>query len=330
MDSAESSPLFAPASTATLRMVVYVALAIMLMVADHRAGWLDQVRSVVGLLGEPLYRVAQLPGEIAEAVYFGVSERQRLAKEADVLREELLLTRARLNRMRAVQRENSTLRELLGAAEGLGLRVQLAELVSVDLDPFRHRVVLNLGTREGIRAGMPVVDAFGVMGQVERVNAFSSQVLLLSDPAHAIPVQNLRSGLRLIAYGTGDARSLRLPTIPLSADVESGDLLVTSGLGGRFPAGFPVAEVVTVSRDRSGMFLEAEAIPVAALDRSHQVLVLWSEDGLPATAVMSQGDTAQGDSATPPLSEPDEVELQPVEQPDSGEEELPTPVESSP
>lgn len=277
MSSSEIQPLFAQGPVATLRLVIYLGLAIMLMVADHRADWLGQARALAGLLAEPLYRAVHLPVELAGALQVGVAERQRLSRETAQLREELLLTRARLNRLQAVQRENSALRQLLGVAQGAGMRVQLVSVLNVDLDPFRHRVLVDRGSRDGLRPGMPVVDATGVMGQVERVSPLSAQVLLLSDPAHAIPVQVLRSGVRLIAHGTGDTGRLKLPTIPLSADVEIGDILVTSGLGGRFPAGFPVGELTALGRDASGMFLEAQARPTAGLERSRHLLVLHAE-----------------------------------------------------
>jgi len=185
-----------------------------------------------------------------------------------------LLAQARLNRLDALVAQNARLKDLLDAQNNLGLSVQLAHLVDVDLDPFRPRVVLNAGSNQGITVGQPVIDAHGVMGQIVEVLANTSVAMLITDPTHAIPVVIERSGLRTIAYGTGAIDRLDLPNIPISADVQVGDRLVTSGLGGRFPAGFPVGEILKIGTDATGMFTAAQARPAAALDRSGDVLLL--------------------------------------------------------
>ena len=163
--------------------------------------------------------------------------------------------------------------------------MQLASLVDIDLDPFRHRIVLDAGSRRGVREGRAVIDGEGGVGQVTAVTALNSTAMLISDPSHAIPVQVVRSGLRTIAYGTGSIDRLLLPNIPLSADVRSGDELITSGLGGTFPAGFPVGRITELSPDETRLFVVAQARPSAALDRSGEVLLVWD-----TTAAGDDGD----------------------------------------
>jgi rod shape-determining protein MreC len=273
--SSSSGSLFAEGGAGTLRLLVYLTLALILMVADHRGGYLQQMRYWAGLLGGPIYLVASAPARLAESLHETFSTRARLADDNAALREQLLVGNARVHRLEAVQLENQRLRALLGGTRGLRLSVQLANLVDIDLDPFRHRIVLDGGSNRGVRAGLAVIDGSGVVGQVIAVTPMNATAMLVSDPSHAIPVQVVRSGLRTIAYGTGDVHRLLLPNIPLSADVKTGDQLITSGLGGTFPAGFPVGRIEQLRSDETRLFVVAEAVPAAALDRSGEVLLVW-------------------------------------------------------
>lgn len=270
----DTATLFAEGTASTLRLIVYLGVATILMVVDHRVGYLEQMRRLGGALVEPVYRIAAFPADVARATRTAVVSQDTLAKENRELRDALLLAQARLNRLDALVAQNARLKDLLDAQASLGLSVQLARLIDVDLDPFRPRVVLNAGANQGVGVGQPVIDAHGIMGQVVEVLANTSVVMLITDPTHAIPVMVERSGLRTIAYGTGAIDRLELPNIPISADVQVGDRLVTSGLGGRFPAGFPVGEILSISTDASSLFAAAEARPAAALDRSDDVLLL--------------------------------------------------------
>lgn len=270
----DTATLFAEGTASTLRLIAYLALAATLMVVDHRAGYLEDLRRLTGVLVEPVYRIAALPADVARATRTAVVSQDTLAKENRELRDALLLAQARLNRLDALVAQNARLKDLLDAQTSLGLSVQLARLIDVDLDPFRPRVVLNVGANQGVTVGQPVIDAHGIMGQVIEVLGNTSIVMLITDPTHAIPVMVERSGLRTIAYGTGAIDRLELPNIPISADVQVGDRLVTSGLGGRFPAGFPVGEILAISTDASSLFAAAQARPAAALDRSGDVLLL--------------------------------------------------------
>jgi len=280
--SSGANPLFVEGGAGTLKLMAYLAAAIMLMAADHRGGYLTQVREFAGLAAGPIYRIAAAPAAFARYVSDRTTSRNLLIEENRTLREQLLLANARLDRLGAVQVENLRLRELLGGTRGLQLSVQLASLVGIDLDPFRHRILLDVGSRRGVREGLAVIDANGVVGQVVDVTPLNSTVMLISDPSHAIPVQVVRSGLRAIAYGTGEVGRLELPSIPLGGDVRVGDELVTSGLGGRFPAGFKVGTIETLNPDDTRLFIVAGARPAARLDRGGQVLLVWNsgdEDG---------------------------------------------------
>lgn len=293
MSRPDNAMLFAEGRAGTLRLVAYLALAVTLMVLDHRGQYLAGVRQHTAVLVEPAWRLASLPANVARATRTAVVTQDQLASENRQLREQLLLAQARLNRLDVLVAQNARLKELLDAQQNLGLAVQFAHLVDVDLDPFRHRIVLDAGTSQGIRVGQPVIDAGGIMGQVVEVLPNSSIAMLVTDPTHAIPVVIERTGLRTIAYGSGATDRLELPNVPISADVRSGDRLRTSGLGGRFPPGFPVGEVLSVSQDASGLFAAAVARPAAALERSGEVLLLRDQP-------QPYGPPSIGEEAGPP------------------------------
>lgn len=273
----DSSPLFAGSVAGTLRLIVYLALAVVLMVLDHRNGWMWRARNGASLVIEPLYRLAGLPVEGMRTLSVAFADRQRLTEQNQRLREDLLLANAKLNRMASVAQQNERLKELLDTQRSLELNVQLARVVGVDLGAYRHRLLLNLGARDGVRPGQPVIDAHGVMGQVVQTLPTTAVAMLITDPNDALPVTIERTGLRTIAYGSRDGERLSLPTIPMAADVRVGDRLLTSGLGGRFPPGFPVGTITQVAPAATGMFLDAHAQPSADIDRSEDVLLLHDQ-----------------------------------------------------
>ena len=281
----ESSPLFAGNAAGTLRLIVYLALAVVLMVLDQRNGWLWRLRYTAAAVVEPIYRLAGLPAAGVRTMSVAFADRQRLTEQNQRLREDLLLANAKLNRMSAVAEQNQRLKELLDTQRSLELNVQLARVIGVDIGAYRYQLTLNVGARDGVKTGQPVIDAHGVMGQVKEVLPTTAVVMLVTDPAHAIPVVIERSGLRTVAYGSRDGNQLTLPNIPLAADVRAGDHLLTSGLGGRFPPGFPVGEIRSVAPASTGMFQVAQAQPAADIDRSEDVLLLHDQaepDGPPA------------------------------------------------
>ncbi len=272
-----SSPLFAGNAAGTLRLIVYLALAVVLMVLDQRNGWLWQLRSAASAVIEPVYRLAGLPAAGVRTLSVAFSDRQYLTSQNQRLREDLLLANAKLNRMAAVAEQNERLRRLLDTQHSLKLNVQLARVIGVDLGAYRYELTLNMGSRDGVEPGQPVIDAHGVMGQVKAVLPHTAVVMLITDPSHAIPVTIARTGLRTVAYGSRDGDQLSLPNLPLAADVRAGDKLLTSGIGGRFPPGFPVGRIDSVAPAPTGMFQVALATPAADLDRSTDVLLLHDQ-----------------------------------------------------
>lgn len=270
----DTSPLFGAGATSTLRLVVFLAMGVTLMVADYRGQYLRRVREFTAVAIEPVYRIAAMPADAARNLRLAIADRKALTQENQRLREALLLTQARLNRLGAVAEQNTRLKELLEVQHSLGLGVQLAKLIDIVLDPYRQRITLDAGARQGVVVGQAVLDAYGVMGQISEVLPTTSTAVLITDASHAVPVVIERTGLRTIAYGSGSSDRLDVPNIPVSADVKAGDKLITSGLGGSFPAGFPVGEIQSVAAEPSGMFAVAVAKPAAALERSGDVLLL--------------------------------------------------------
>ena len=287
----------------TLRLLVALALAVGLMIADHRGGWLTSVRGQLELLVQPLWRLAGLPAKLGDTVRDDAVTRARLMQENQTLRNALLISGARIARLQAAADENARLRGLLGAVERSGLDVQLAPILDVALDPTRQRLILDIGGDQGVRQGQPVIDAGGLLGQVIEVRPSTATVLLLTDPDHAVPVTIARNGIRLVAYGRGDR--IELANIPTSGDVKVGDQVVTSGLGGRFPPGFPVGSVVRLRRDESRVFLVGDLKPAAQLDRGRDVLLLRAVPPPAApTAPAAPGTSAAKPSVATPVPPP--------------------------
>jgi rod shape-determining protein MreC len=301
----DNAPLFATASS-TLRLIGYLALAIVLMVTDHRGGYLERIRWAMSIAIEPMYRVAALPSQLARKAGLALADREQLTEQNAELGRRLLLAEAQLKRLTAVREQNQRLQELLDVQRSIAIGVQLAKIIDVDTDPFRHRLLLNVGANQGVRIGQAVIDARGIMGQVVEILPNTATVMLITDPVHALPVTIERTGLRTIARGSGALDELELPNIPVSADVKVGDKLISSGLGGHFPAGFPVGEVRSIKNGVTGMFAAAKATPSAALDRSGEVLLLHELPdpiGPPDIAPVSGPPaTLAGDSASSPAA----------------------------
>lgn len=268
------APRLTEGAGGTLPLLAYLALATVLMVADQRGGFASQARQHLSTLAEPVWWLASSPGRLAEGAHDLVTTRSRLLADNERLTRELQVNASRLHRLAAVAEENQRLRELLGGTRGYRLDAKLAGIIDVDLDPSRQRILLDAGSDDGVRVGQAMIDAGGVLGQVIEVTPRRATALLLTDPEHAVPVQVARSGLRTIAFGTGRTDMLRLPNIPQSADIRVGDRLVTSGIGGRFPAGFPVGTIEQLHPDDTRLFVVAQARPAARLDRGLEVLLV--------------------------------------------------------
>ena len=265
--------------------MVAIILSLTLLVLDHRYHHLQQLRSALAFVTYPLHYLADLPFTASRWFSETTSSRKTLFAQNTTLREQNLRLRAELQKYQSLQAENMRLRDLVDSSFKVGDRVLVAELSSVDLDPYKQQVVIKKGAISGVFEGQPVLDALAVMGQVTSVTPLSSTVLLITDTSHALPVQVLRNGLRTIALGTGHIDELKLPYLPTNSDIVEGDLLVTSGLGGKFPPGYPVATVTRIDRSPDAPFSNIIAEPSAHLDRSREVLLVWTiPSQLPATA----------------------------------------------
>lgn len=256
-----------------LLMVLIVAG---LITADLRFNGLARTRSILDNLATPLYWVADIPARISDWNDTNIRSRSHLLEDNDKLRQENLLLSGRSQQISALMAENTRLRALLNSTALLRNDVLVAELIGVSPDPVRHQMILNKGAVDGVYIGQPLIDEEGLLGQVVDVSELSSRVLLITDVTHAIPVQVNRNGVRAIAEGTGVLGSLEIHHVAATTDIEEGDLLVSSGLGGRFPVGYPVALVSKVVRDPGHAFATVEAQPVAALDRSRHVLLVFT------------------------------------------------------
>ena len=260
-----------------MRIVAFILASLIMMTVDHRQGHLEKVRSTLSVFVYPLQYVANLPVAVINWVSEALITRARLIEENARLRDKQLVLNSKIQKFQILEAENKRLREILQSSEKLDERVLIAELLAVDLQPFRHQIVINKGRREGVYDGQAIVDANGVMGQIVHVGPFSSTVLLLTDPAHAIPVQINRNGLRSIAVGTGQSHILQLEHLPNNVDIKEGDLVVSSGLGSRFPAGYPVGVVYNISRVTGEPFVKVTIIPSAQLEKNREVLLVWPE-----------------------------------------------------
>jgi rod shape-determining protein MreC len=269
----------------TLRLLGWMALAIALIVADHRGGWLSRMRAQAAIAVQPLWRLAALPSELGAELRSGTATRAQLRRENEILRNALLVSGARVARLQTAASDNQRLTGMLGAVRREGFEVQLVPILDVDLDPTHQRLVLDAGSRDGVRMGQSAVDAGGLLGQIVAVTQTTSTLLLLTDPDHAVPVLVQRNGIRLVAYGTGRSDRIELANVPISGDVRVGDRIVTSGLGGRFPPGFPVGTVSELRPDESRAFLVGELRPAAQLDRGRDVLLLRQVIAAPAKPV---------------------------------------------
>jgi rod shape-determining protein MreC len=257
------------------RCVLYSLLALALIIVDKRYAHLIKIRQFLSVVAYPVQVAVASPFEGWHWFRDSVTTRDALRADKTKLEAELRVAQFRLQRYEALEAETQRLRALRENTAGVTDRFLIGDVMNVDLDAFRERVLVDKGASDGIYVGQAVLDSGGVFGQVARVGQLTSEVILVSDAAHAIPVQINRNGLRTVAVGTGDTNRLKLPYLPTSADVVAGDLLVTSGLGGGFPAGYPVGTIAEVKRDPAQSLADVDVKPAAALDRSKELLFVW-------------------------------------------------------
>jgi rod shape-determining protein MreC len=302
----DSRPIIGRGPPLTAYFMTLAAISIGLMVADQRYHQIDQVRAWLSAVVHPVQRAVDFPFRATNWVTGSFADRGRLRQENLELTARLRLANLQLQRFAALEEENRRLRDMRTNTMGVAEKVLVASILNVDLDPFRHRVLLDKGAVDGVFRGQAVLDGEGIFGQVTKVNAATSEVILISDAEHAIPVQSNRSGVRTIAVGTGDLNKLSLPFVTVESDLQAGDLLLSTGMGGVFPPGYPVAQVTKVKRAGS-TFATVEAKPTAGLDRSREVLLVWFKPppkSEPAVAVApSAGEPpARAASATRPAA----------------------------
>lgn len=247
------------------------------MVVDARFEVLQPLRAQLGLIVEPAYRTARLPLSLWQNATQQLASRSELVAENEKLKAEALLMQGRVQKLATLTEQNVRLRELLNSSALVDEKVLVTELIGVDPNPFSHRILIDKGEKDGVFIGQPVLDARGLMGQVVEVMPYTARVLLLTDTNHSIPVQVNRNGLRAIAAGTGNPERLELRHVADTADIKEGDLLVSSGMGQRFPAGYPVATVKEVIHDSGQPFAIVRAVPTAALNRSRYMLLVFTD-----------------------------------------------------
>lgn len=270
-----SPQLFTRNPAGALRTLLLIAACIVLMFYDHQRGHLQKVHAALSTVVYPIQAVVNMPYALAGWAEHKLATHNALVRENAALQRQLLVDSSQLQQFQALEQENIRLRDLLHAGQRVDGQVMAATLLAVDMNPFRHVITIDKGTRAGVFNGQTLLDAQGIIGQVIRADPWSSEAALISDPNQAIPVQINRNGLRTLAIGTADINTLSLPYLANNADVQVGDLLVTSGLGGRYPPGYPVAVITRVLRNPTEPFAHVNARPLAELDRGHTVLLFF-------------------------------------------------------
>jgi len=254
-----------------------VVLSAALMTADHKQGYLDTIRATLSIFLYPLQYAVNLPFSAGSWVGENFASRETLLEANTQLKTQNEFLQAQMQKFISLELENIRLRELLEASKRIPDRVLAAELFAIDFDPFSHKVLINKGSRHDTYKGQPVIDSDGVFGQTVALTPLTASVMLITDPSHSLPIQFNRTGLRSIATGTGDMGKLELLHIPNNADIQEGDLVVTSGLGGVFPKGYPVARVTSFKPEPTQPYAQVTAEPLAKLDRSREVLLVWTQ-----------------------------------------------------
>ena len=267
--------LFLQGPSVTLRALALVIASIGLMTLDHRWGQMEIVRNALSYVLYPLQYTIDLPISLYHWTDETLSTHQTLLDEKKKLEDLNLQNQVRLQKLDILEKENARLRELLRATPKITEEVLIAEIINVDVDPYRQLTIINKGSNDKVYISQPIIDAEGIIGQTIHVSATSSTVMLITDASHALPVQVDRTGLRAVAFGTGKIDHLDLRHIPHNADIRKGDTLITSGLGGRFPANYPVAIITHIERSPDEAFVTVKAEPLALLDRSREVLLVW-------------------------------------------------------
>ncbi len=257
------------------RLVMLSALSATLMALDHRGQQLETIRGALTTASKPILFIAAVPIHALSAIGEFFATRTALREEIARYDTDHARLNAQLQQFEALEAENRRLREMLGSAPRVADRALAAELIEVSAEPYSRTIIVARGTNDGAYLTQPVIDAYGIVGQVTQVTAAASRITLITDPSHAIPALVGRNGLRVLVFGTGDADRLKVPYLSATADIKEGDVLASSGLGGIFPPGYPVARIEKIHNDPNEPFLDITARPAARLNHSTQVLLIW-------------------------------------------------------
>jgi rod shape-determining protein MreC len=272
-------PFFKTGPTPLARLLIFSALSLTLLVADARFNYLTPLRQVAGAIVYPLQRIATAPGSILRRISEFFVTHSSLREENARLAQETLTHAVALQQLQALQAENRQLRELLELRQRVAGEARPAEVLYAARDPFSRKLIIDKGLQDDVKAGQAVVDPGGVVGQVTRVYPWLAEVTLLTEKGHAVPVQNLRSGLRGVVFGVGRDGMLELRFMPLNADIQNGDQLITSGIDGTYPPGLPVAEVTNIERNTAFMFARITGKPLSGVVSHGRVLVIsWHRE----------------------------------------------------
>jgi rod shape-determining protein MreC len=287
------------------RFTLYAILSFVVMFLDQRHGWMEQARYVLQSAAYPIQLAVSSPTNAWNWFQASLETRDALRAENERLKAQDRVLTIRAMRYEALARENGELRGLRDALPPVAEKWLAAEIINIEINSLRQRVLINRGTGNGVFKGQALLDDKGVIGQTTHVGPWSAEAILITDPEHAIPVIVERTGLRTIAVGAGDSVSLALPYLPGNADVKTGDLLLTSGLGGVFPAGYPVGRVTEVHRDAVQPLAQVRAIPFASVETDSEVVLVWFRDDHPAApAAVTTGDLKTGNPKLQPQAAP--------------------------
>ncbi len=277
-DNTQSLPFFNRGPSPAVRLVFFIVLSLLLLFIDARYRYLESTRSALSVLVSPIQRLATLPGELWQETRDFFTTQQHLVENNHLLHQQHERDAAQLSQLQALQQENRQLRNLLALPQRAEPAAQAAEIVYAERDVFKRKVLIDKGANANVQTGQIVIDDVGIVGQITRTYPWLSEVTLITEKDHAVPVQVLRNGLRTIVFGAGDTSQLSLRYMPISSDIQDGDMLVTSGIDGLYPPGMPVARVVKIERDPAYPFARITCLPVAGVDNHRHLLIL---SGLP-------------------------------------------------
>jgi rod shape-determining protein MreC len=273
-------PIFLSGPSFLLRLSFVIAFSLMLFLADSQLNLFASSRLYLNSLVSPIQYLADAPQKLSSAISENLLTRQALKERNQQLEKDNLFLKADRLLLTQLENENKQLRELLNSQRNFSYKRMIAEVMSLRSDPFTHQLLIDKGATDGVYLGQPVINEQGVVGQVSQVGSTTSRVLLIVDASHGIPVRVQRNDIVAIVHGSGAWNKLNLPFVQSNADLKEGDLLVTSGLGGRFPAGYPVAKISRFDYQEGALYADVTATPVALLDRSRYLLLLWNDHKL--------------------------------------------------